>query len=791
MGWHTSAVRRGSVLRPAVLVALVLGAQSLGLVPAQALSATLSQRIDTTYQANGSVNAVVTIGSTTYLGGDFTSMRPSGAAAGTGEVPRSHLAAVDNSTGALLPWNPGANASVYALAASPDARTLYVGGLFTVLGGATHKRIGAVSPASGAAVSSFAAGTDGKVYAIAASATTVYLGGTFATVNTTARTRVAAVTTAGGVVSSWAPQPNDSVRAITMSPDGSSVYVGGEFSSVNGLTRERFLTKLSPTTAAFQPWTTHPNYPLWSVVASPTAVYVGGNGAGGHAGGFTTAGAQLWRFQTDGGVQAVYLLGGVLYVGGHFDNVCTGDTDGPTNGFHCPAGTVGATRHKLVAIVPDPGSSLGYRVDPWNPGANSPLGVFAFSSVGDSLQIGGQFTSIGNFTHQQAYAEISPNNPPVPAFTSSCTALTCAVNARTSHDVEGPIAAYAWDFGDGGTATGATATHTYAANGAHVVTLTVTDNDGMQVSTTTSVDVASPPPVARFTISCPGLSCTVDATGSSDPDGTVAGYAWTFGDGGTATGPTPTHAFDAAGSYDITLTVTDNSGGTATATQTVNVADLQSPIAFVAGSAVNKSATSFGVPVPAAVQEGDELLLTLTDNNTARATAPAGWQQVGSQLLSSDGLNGASTVWQRVAGAADVGTTVTVGLSANARAAVTLVAYRGTSSTASVVGSWSAAETVSRATHTTPSASGIPPGGVVVSYWADRSSTTAAWTPPVDEAMRVTSIGAAGTTAHVDALVTDSNGQVPAGSRAGRTATADTASGKAAMWTLVLAPDGS
>ena len=319
----------------------------------------------------------------------------------------------------------------------------------------------------------------------------------------------------------------------------------------------------------------------------------------------------------------------------------------------------------------------------------------------------------------------------------------------------------------------------------------MTDNDGMQVSTTTSVDVASPPPVARFTISCPGLSCTVDATGSSDPDGTVAGYAWTFGDGGTATGPTPMHAFDAAGSYHITLTVTDNSGGTATATQTVNVADLQSPIAFVAGSAVNKSATSFGVPVPAAVQEGDELLLTLTDNNTARATAPAGWQQVGSQLLSSDGLNGASTVWQRVAGAADVGTTVTVGLSANARAAVTLVAYRGTSSTASVVGSWSAAETVSRATHTTPSASGIPPGGVRRQLLGG----------PVVDHGRVDAAGRRGDASDQHRCCGHDGAcrrprhrlerQVPAGSRAGRTATADTASGKAAMWTLVLAPDGS
>jgi PKD repeat protein len=771
--------------------ALVLTTQALGVLPAQAVSASLTQRIDSTYQANGDVNAVLTIGTTTYLGGEFTSMRPSGAPAGTGEAMRSHLAAVDNRTGALLPWNPGANSSVYALAASADGSSVYVGGLFTVLGGATHKRIGAVSATTGSAVSSFTPSADGKVYAIAVGGSTVYFGGTFTTVNAAARTRLAAVSTTGGLLA-WTAQPNDSVRSITLSPDGASVYVAGEFSSVNGVTREKNLTKLSPTTAAFQPWATHPAYPLWSVVATSTAVYVGGNGAGGHASAFTTGGTQLWKFQTDGGVQAVFLLNGVLYVGGHFDNVCTGDTDGPTNGFHCPAGSVGATRHKLVAVVTDSTTPLGFRVDPWNPGANSPLGVFTFSSDGASLQVGGEFTSIGNFTQQQAYAEFSANTAPVAAFTSTCTALSCSFDARSSSDAQGPLASYAWDFGDGTTATGPTATHTYATNGTRQVTMTVTDGDGAQAATTNPVTVASALPTARFTISCPDLSCSVDASGSTDPDGSIASYAWTFGDGTSDTGVTTTHTYANPGSYDVTLTVTDNSGGVATTTQSVTVASLASPISYVAAAnAVNKSSTTFAVQVPAAVQAGDELLLTLTNNNATTATAPAGWQQVGSRALSSDGSTGTSTVWQRLAVDTDRGTLVTVALSGNARAAAMLVAYRGTSTTTPVTASWSAAETVDRAAHTTPSATGIPAGCFVVSYWADRSSATTAWTPPAGETQRSSSFGAAGTTAHIDTLLTDSGSQVPTGTRAGRTATADAPTGKAAMWTIVLAPSGT
>ena len=69
-----------------------------------------------------------------------------------------------------------------------------------------------------------------------------------------------------------------------------------------------------------------------------------------------------------------------------------------------------ATRHKLVAIDAVTGT-----LDPWNPGANSPLGVFGMASDGGSLEVGGDFTKIGtpNASHgatknQQGYAQFSP-----------------------------------------------------------------------------------------------------------------------------------------------------------------------------------------------------------------------------------------------------------------------------------------------------------------------------------------------------------------------------------------------
>ena len=78
-------------------------------------------------------------------------------------------------------------------------------------------------------------------------------------------------------------------------------------------------------------------------------------------------------------------------------------------------------------------------------------------------------------------------------------------------------------------------------------------------------------PTAAFTSTSSGLTATMDASGSTDPDGVVTSYLWSFGDDQTGTGPTPSHTYATAGTYDVTLTVTDDDGGTASVTQQVTV----------------------------------------------------------------------------------------------------------------------------------------------------------------------------------------------------------------------------
>jgi len=178
------------------------------------------------------------------------------------------------------------------------------------------------------------------------------------------------------------------------------------------------------------------------------------------------------------------------------------------------------------------------------------------------------------------------NQPPTASFTVSPSEPevdgSVVVDASGSSDTDGTIASYAWDLGDGTTASGTTAAHAYTAAGTYTVQLTVTDDDGATDTTTQTVTVtdgepANQPPTASFTVSSAsptvGETVTVDAAGSTDSDGTIASYDWTFGDGATASGTTGSYAYSTAGTYTVELTVTDDDGATDTATQTVTVND--------------------------------------------------------------------------------------------------------------------------------------------------------------------------------------------------------------------------
>ena len=85
------------------------------------------------------------------------------------------------------------------------------------------------------------------------------------------------------------------------------------------------------------------------------------------------------------------------------------------------------------------------------------------------------------------------------------------------------------------------------------------------------------PPTASFSFGCTLLDCSFDASASTDSDGSIAGYNWNFDDGNSASGETSSNSFAASGSYNVTLTVTDNEGATNASIQIVTVTDGTEP----------------------------------------------------------------------------------------------------------------------------------------------------------------------------------------------------------------------
>ncbi len=181
------------------------------------------------------------------------------------------------------------------------------------------------------------------------------------------------------------------------------------------------------------------------------------------------------------------------------------------------------------------------------------------------------------------------NQPPVSVFVysppSPAVGEWIQFNGSASSDPDGtiPASSYAWNFGDGTTDTQSVRMHHYLAAGNYPVTLTVTDNLGASATSSQIVHVGAMNqlPIASFVtdpvIGTPGGWIQFNASASSDSDG-IASYAWNYGDGRTSTvGPTDWHQYSSAGSYTVTLTVTDNLGAAASTTRVIQIGSTNQP----------------------------------------------------------------------------------------------------------------------------------------------------------------------------------------------------------------------
>ena len=251
--------------------------------------------------------------------------------------------------------------------------------------------------------------------------------------------------------------------------------------------------------------------------------------------------------------------------------------------------------------------------------------------------------------------DLNPNVSPVAEISSiPVVTLGQAVNfdGSQSSDMDGTIASYQWELGDGTTGSGSQISHAYALAGTYQVILTVTDDQGATATDTASVLVNTPPvaiaaPVALVLLGQPSL---FDGSGSSDADGTIATYGWNFGDGMTGSGVSPNHTYTTAGTYEVTLVVTDNAGATATATVSVRVnaapvARIASVPTIILGESANfdgSGSTDAEGPIAGFSWDlGDNALASGSIVN--HTYAAAGIYQVVLTVTDSDGATGTTT----------------------------------------------------------------------------------------------------------------------------------------------------
>lgn len=379
-----AAVRRAG--RVAVVCALGLGVVAL---PAPA-SADVLAKPARTWGVNGRVSVVLPVGDRVVLGGSFTSLvDPSGVS-----YPAKNIAVVNAVTGAgdldfTASTDTGVGTEVTALAT--DGTRLFVGGVFKSLDGKPQSNLGAVDLSTGALAPGWTASANASVDALTVVGTDLYVGGLFAGVRNNSTTMsqpfLAKLSTSTGAVdTAWSPRPDNRVRALTPAADGSDrLFLGGDFLNVtwpSGSAQRRRAAAVDlagPGTldSNFNPGMN--NGSTYSQIIGLTAdanrLYAAVGGGGGACTAYdATTGSTVWSDHSNGNMQSVRLLNGLLYCGGHY---------GGTGSF------AGLDRQKLAAVDPATGSVTAFA-----PQFNSPLGIWSMAADANHLYVGGDFTAV-------------------------------------------------------------------------------------------------------------------------------------------------------------------------------------------------------------------------------------------------------------------------------------------------------------------------------------------------------------------------------------------------------------
>ena len=423
-------MRRLGKKRWAVAVLALAGV----MVSAIANGAVVQQQPLVGYQPNGIVRDIVVVGNTAYLGGQFTSLK---SANGATTVTRNHAAAIDMTTGNVLPWNPNASGIVYAIL--PSGNNIYLGGSFATVGGATHKNVAEVNATSGAVVTGFTNSSkpNQAVRALVIANGNLYMGGAF----TTPRPYLAEVNATTNTYNpTWAPVVDGEVRALATDTSQSRIVEGGfqQCATGSGCDGRIGIGAVNTTDGAFVPFAYARPADLRATARLPVSPVPGdricpgrqhavcrGTGNGGTALSLNMEDGTLnWQAGFNGNVVGIGVTDSVVYVGGHYSTYC-GPV--PGNNFFCSGRPGSADRAKLSAFDEATGA-----LQTWAPSVNTALGIEAVSADNQRVAIGGEFTKVAG-VNVQYFARFAE-----PAIAVTISDPTVTDNAGTQ-PATGPV----------------------------------------------------------------------------------------------------------------------------------------------------------------------------------------------------------------------------------------------------------------------------------------------------------------------------------------------------------------
>ena len=145
--------------------------------------------------------------------------------------------------------------------------------------------------------------------------------------------------------------------------------------------------------------------------------------------------------------------------------------------------------------------------------------------------------------------------PPSAAFSVSETKTKPGSSTQFMDKTAGEIDSWLWDFGDGNTSTEQNPAHTYAERGDYTVSLTVSNKAGSDTDTLPIVVLA--PPNANFSASEARAKVNSSIQFTDESTGDIDSWLWDFGDGSTSTEQNPSHTYRDAGTYTVSLTVSN------------------------------------------------------------------------------------------------------------------------------------------------------------------------------------------------------------------------------------------